>query len=110
MNKRVLLVDDEPDILSSFRRQLRYDFEITTATSGSEGLRLVDAEKPFAVVVSDFQMPVMDGVQFLKRVRSKSAATTRVMLTGQADLQVAMDAVNEGNLFRFLTKPCSKET
>ncbi len=110
MNKRVLLVDDEPDILRSFQRQLRKDFSITTATSGAEGLKLIETEKPFAVVVSDFQMPEMDGIRFLQQFKAKSPDTTRVMLTGQADLNVAMEAVNQGNLFRFLTKPCSKET
>jgi len=110
VNKRVLLVDDEPDILRSFQRQLRKDFSITTATSGAEGLKLIETEKPFAVVVSDFQMPEMDGIRFLQQFKAKSPDTTRVMLTGQADLNVAMEAVNQGNLFRFLTKPCSKET
>jgi response regulator RpfG family c-di-GMP phosphodiesterase len=109
VNKRVLLVDDEPDILRSFQRQLRKDFEIFTASSGAEGLESAKSEQPFAAVVSDFQMPQMDGIQFLSQFKAKSPDTTRVMLTGQADLNVAMEAVNQGNLFRFLTKPCSKE-
>ena len=110
MNKRVLLVDDEPDILRSFQRQLRKDFDITTAGSGAEGLELINTEKPFSVVVSDFQMPEMDGIRFLQQFKANSPDTIRIMLTGQADLDVAMEAVNQGNLFRFLTKPCSKET
>ncbi len=110
MNKRVLLVDDEPEILASFQRQLRKDFEIRTATSGAEGLQLIDKEPVFAVVVSDYQMPEMNGFQFLKEFRRNSPDTARVMLTGQADLQVAITAINDGNLFRFLTKPTDKES
>ena len=65
---------------------------------------------PFAVVVADMRMPGMDGVEFLQHVKEMSPDTVRIMLTGNADMQTAIDAVNKGNIFRFLTKPCPYET
>lgn len=106
MLKRILCVDDEPNILRAFERQFRKQFEIHTAPGPEIGLRDLAACGPFAVVVSDLRMPGMDGVQFLERVRQRSPDTVRVMLTGQADLNAAIAAVNQGNIFQFLTKPC----
>jgi CheY-like chemotaxis protein len=76
---------------------------------GAAGLLLVQHQGPFAVVVSDMKMPGMDGIEFLLKVKSAAPDTIRIMLTGQTDLQTAIDAVNEGSIFRFLSKPCSKE-
>lgn len=109
MNRRILLVDDEPEILDSFKRQLRKKFVIDTATGGLDGLRRVITSEPYAVIVSDYHMPGIDGIQFLASAKQKSPDTVRIMLTGKADLQTAMDAVNEGQIFRFLTKPCPEE-
>lgn len=109
MKEKILLVDDDPNILAGFKRNLRHHFEIATAESGAEGLGMLKEQGPFAVVVSDLRMPQMDGIQFLSLARQVAPDTVRVMLTGYADLQVAMDAINEGNIFRFLTKPCSTE-
>jgi response regulator RpfG family c-di-GMP phosphodiesterase len=111
MSDKILFVDDEPAVLDGFRRLLHKDFSLLTAVGGEEGLKLISAEKtePFAVVVSDMRMPGMDGVQFLSRVRLVSPDTVRIALTGQADMQTAADCVNEGSIFRFLTKPCQKE-
>lgn len=109
MNRKVLFVDDDPNILSAFKRQLRKLFEVETAESGDEGLKLISSRGPFAVVVADMRMPGMDGVQFLSKVKNISPDTIRIMLTGNADLQTAINAVNEGNIFRFLTKPCPGE-
>lgn len=109
MNNKVLLVDDEPSILEAFRRQFRKLYSVDTAESGIEGLEFVSSKGPYAVVVSDMRMPVMDGIQFLKEVKLLNPETIRVMLTGNADLETAMNAVNEGNIFRFLTKPCPPE-
>lgn len=103
---RVLCVDDEPNILSGLTRQLGPHFAVTTAPGGAEGLQVLERQGPFAVVVSDLRMPQMDGIGFLRQVRAAAPETVRVLLTGQADLVAAIAAVNEGAIFRFLTKPC----
>jgi response regulator RpfG family c-di-GMP phosphodiesterase len=104
--EKILFVDDEPNLLEAVKRQFRREFSITTATRGEDGLRILIADGPFAVVVSDLRMPVMDGIQFLTKAREVSPDCVRMMLTGNADLSAAMQAVNEGNIFRFLSKPC----
>ncbi|MBW1711849.1 MAG: response regulator [Deltaproteobacteria bacterium] len=106
MNDRVLLVDDEANVLEGYKRQLRKVFSVETALSGKLGLEAVKTKGPFAVIVSDLRMPGMDGIEFLSRAREAAPDTVRIMLTGFADVQNAVDAVNEGNIFRFLTKPC----
>ncbi|MCP9447514.1 MAG: response regulator [Nitrospira sp.] len=80
-----------------------------TALGAEEGLRTLETKGPFAVVVSDLQMPGMNGIQFLSRVREFSPDTVRILLTGNADLQASIDAINQGQIFRFLAKPCSAE-
>ncbi len=108
--ERVLFVDDEENLLNAIRRQFRKEFNLQTATSGKEALSVIKSEGPFAVVVSDLRMPEMDGIQFLTAVRDKAPDTVRMMLTGNADVTAAMQAVNEGNIFRFMAKPCPTET
>ncbi len=103
---RVLFVDDEPNILEAVRRSIRGPYEIVTALGGEEGLRRVDQDPPFTAVVSDLRMPVVDGMLLLKHVRERSPDTIRILLTGHADTEAAITAVNDGQLFRFLTKPC----
>lgn len=109
MPPKVLFVDDDPNILAAYQRQLRKLYEIDTALAGDRGLEAVAKSGPYAVIVSDLKMPGMNGIQFLSRVRETAPDTVRMMLTGFAELQTAIDAVNEGNIFRFLTKPCSPE-
>jgi serine phosphatase RsbU (regulator of sigma subunit) len=104
---KVLFVDDDPRILAGIRRQLRKQVPIETVDSGSAGLEAVQARGPFAVVVTDYGMPGMNGIEFLTRVRRAAPETVRMLLTGSADLHAAIQAVNQGNIFRFLTKPCS---
>lgn len=106
---KVLCVDDDPNILDGFQRHLRKKFSLDTAIGPDAGLARIATNGPYAVVVSDMQMPGMNGVQFLSRVREKAPESVRMMLTGNADQKTAMDAVNEGCIFRFLTKPCSPE-
>jgi len=103
---KILFVDDEASILAGLKRQLRKKFNISTASSGPEALELVKRDGPFSVVVSDMRMPDMLGTEVLKRLQTLSPDTTRMMLTGNADQKTAMEAVNEGNVFRFFTKPC----
>jgi response regulator RpfG family c-di-GMP phosphodiesterase len=109
MSERILLVDDEPLVLEGLKRQLRKRVDIQTATSGRDGLALVDASEPFAVVVSDMRMPEMNGSQFLEQVRRRCPDTVRMILSGQAEIESTIAAVNLGQIFRFLTKPCSTE-
>jgi len=109
MNEKILAVDDEKNILDAIQRQMRKKFHVETALGPEEGLTAIKQRGPHAVVISDLRMPKMDGIQFLTRVKKLTPDTVRVMLTGNADLENAIQAVNEGNIFRFLTKPCSPE-
>ncbi|MCU7938088.1 MAG: response regulator [gamma proteobacterium symbiont of Bathyaustriella thionipta] len=109
MKEKILFVDDDPNIINAFKRQLRKQFSLESAGSGQDGLKVLTSKGPFAVVVADMQMPEMDGITFLKRVQKESPQSIRLMLTGNADQQTAVDAVNEGEVFRFLTKPCPTE-
>lgn len=106
---RVLLVDDEPAVLEGLELQLRRRYEVHTATGAAEGLRKLAALAPFAVVMTDMRMPGMDGAAFLAQVRAQSPESVRMLLTGHADTASAMAAINEGAVFRFLTKPCATE-
>ncbi len=109
LRPRVLLVDDEPGLLAGMVRSLRSEhFELATANSGAEALELLRNRGPYAVIVSDLKMPCMDGVELLGRTRTVSPDTIRVLFTGAPDLARAIDAVNEGAIFRFMTKPCSR--
>jgi ActR/RegA family two-component response regulator len=106
MLKRILCVDDEVYVLQAFERQFRKQFELVTALGPMVGLKALADDGPFAAVVSDLRMPVMDGIEFLSRARRAAPDTVRIMLTGQADLSTAVAAVNQGNIFQFLMKPC----
>lgn len=106
MNQRVLFVDDEPNVLEGIQRTLRKQVELLTASSGAEALRLIGESGPFAVVISDMRMPAMNGAQFLAKVREQEPDTVRMILSGHADLEATIAAVNEGHIYRFLTKPC----
>jgi len=110
MADKILFVDDEPILLQGYQRLLRKEFAISTAVGGAAALLLIQHEGPFGVVISDMRMPGMDGVEFLAKVRKAAPDTVRIMLTGNADLEVAINCVNEGNIFRFLNKPANKET
>ena len=109
MAEKILLVDDDSNILDGYRRSLSREFLMETAQGGEQALKLVAGNGPYAVVVSDMRMPGMDGIQLLSRIKVQSPDTIRVMLTGNAEIETAINAINEGSIFRFLTKPCSKE-
>ena len=109
MSDRILFVDDDTNILSGFVRNLRTNFKITTEKNARDALSLMRSSEAFAVVVSDFKMPAMDGITFLSMVKDINPDTIRIMLTGYADIDNAINAVNHGNVFRFLTKPVSNE-
>jgi serine phosphatase RsbU (regulator of sigma subunit) len=110
MNDKILLVDDEPKVLAAIKRQLRKKFRFETALSGEEALKVIDEKGPFAVVVSDYKMPGMNGIDFLCKVKTVDPDTVRMMLTGSADMSTAIQAVNEGSIFQFHPKPCPAET
>jgi len=110
MSGKVLFVDDEQLILDAFRRTLRDKFTVFTAASPADGLVAIQTDGPFAVVVSDLKMPRMDGFEFLAKVRALAPDTVCIMLTGFADLEAAVKAVDAGNIFQLLTKPCPTGT
>ncbi len=109
MTKKVLFVDDEPNVLQSIRRSLRKEFDIDTAEGGEEALGKLNANGGYAVIVSDMRMPGMNGVEFLSQAKAQFPDSVRMMLTGNADQQTAVDAVNHGDIFRFMNKPCAPD-
>lgn len=109
MNEKILMVDDDSNLLAACQRNLCTKFKLETALGGAAGLEQLAKNGPYALVLSDMHMPGMDGIAFLARVRDLSPDSVRMMLTGQADLETAVAAVNEGNIFRFLTKPCPSD-
>jgi len=105
---RILFVDDEREVLDGYRRLLHGEFEIETAQGGGQALAALHLYGPYAVVISDMRMPGMNGAEFLAQVRQVAPDTVRMLLTGYNDMNLAIDAVNEGRIFRYLTKPCDK--
>ncbi len=109
MSEKILLVDDDSNILSGYQRTLGREFHIEIAQGGAEALRLATENGPYAVVVSDMRMPGMDGVELLAAIKTQCPDTVRVMLTGNADMETAIHAINKGAIYRFLNKPCGRE-
>jgi response regulator RpfG family c-di-GMP phosphodiesterase len=109
MKNRILFVDDDPNILASFQRSFRKTFEFDTAAGGHEALAFHEKQGPYAVIVCDMRMPGMDGIEVLEEFRRRAPDTVRVMLTGNADQQTAVEAVNRGQIFRFVNKPIAPE-
>jgi len=109
-SQRILFVDDDANLLAAMQRNLRKLFSLDVATGGVEALALIKSSGPYAVIVADMQMPGMDGVELLTKVSEQAPDTVRVMLTGNADQQTAINAVNKGRIFSFLNKPCEPET
>jgi response regulator RpfG family c-di-GMP phosphodiesterase len=106
MTNKVLFVDDEPNVLSAVQRTLRGQFDVETCADPQRAVGLLQSSQPpFAVVVSDMRMPGMNGAEMLAAAKKIAPDTVRVMLTGNADQQTAIDAVNKGEIFRFLNKP-----
>jgi len=103
---RVVCVDDEPQVLSGLSLHLRRRYEVETATSGQAALELLARQPRAAVVISDMRMPGMNGAEFLAKASTAFPHTTRILLTGHAEADAAIAAVNKGAVFRFLVKPC----
>ena len=110
MRTKVLLVDDDEMLLAGLKRQLRNKFKIETAISGEDAVKMVEENGPYAVVVSDYMMPGMNGIELLRQVKVSDPDTIRMMLTGSADMSTAIKAVNEGSIYKFHPKPCPAET
>ncbi len=107
-NDKILFVDDEEKILSGIQRQQGDDFNISVALGAKAALEIVEEEGPFAVVVSDMRMPDVNGIELLARIRKLTPNSVRMILTGFAELSSTIEAVNEGHIFRFLSKPCDE--
>ena len=105
----VLCVDDEQAVLDGISRNLRNRYRITTATSGADALELLASSGPFAVILSDMRMPGMSGAELLSKAHKLAPDTVRMLLTGHSDLKSTISAVNDGHIFRYLTKPCGRE-
>jgi len=106
---KILCVDDEPNILSALRRMFMLSgFDIEEASSGAEAIKKLE-EKEFHLVLSDMQMPGMNGAELLAQVKERWPKVMRLMLTGTADLKAAISAINEGEIYRYLTKPWNDE-
>jgi response regulator RpfG family c-di-GMP phosphodiesterase len=106
---RLLLVDDEPNVIEGLSRRLRREYEIFSAGDGMQALRLLEQEGEMHIIVSDMRMPHMNGAELLSECRKWYPDMVRILLTGQADVESAISAVNEGQIFRFLSKPCPAE-
>ena len=104
---RVLCVDDEPNVLDGLSLTLRRGYEVVVAGGGDAGLEVLARDSSIAAIISDMRMPGMDGATFLSKARDVLPDATRVLLTGQAELSAAIASINEGRIFRFLTKPCA---
>jgi response regulator RpfG family c-di-GMP phosphodiesterase len=112
MNKSILLVDDEIKVLNSLSRLLseeNFD-DVKIAHNAREALEIIKNTPDLALIVSDYRMPGMNGIEFLEKVAKDTPDITRILLTGAADFSMALDSINKGQIFRFLLKPCSSET
>lgn len=104
-NERILCVDDQSEIIDLLDRHLSDSYDCMFVNSGAEALKVIDQHGPFAAVVADYSMPNMDGITLLGEIRQRSRDTVPIMLTAYGDIDVAIAALHQGNIFRFLRKP-----
>src|SRR6478609_6529091 len=106
MSISILCVDDDPNVLEGYRRLFGRRYDVYLACGPLQGLEKLELGPRYSVIISDKHMPDMDGVEFLNRASRSFPHSVRVMLTGDGDQQTVVDAVNRGNIQRFLVKPC----
>ena len=105
----ILIVDDEKYVLRSLQRSLIDEgYNVLTAPNGVDGLKVLEKEK-VALVIADFRMPMMDGIEFLQKVKERWQETIRIMLTAYSDISVVVQAINKGEVYRFISKPWKSE-
>jgi response regulator RpfG family c-di-GMP phosphodiesterase len=109
ISQKILFVDDEVLLLEGIKRQLRRELDVNIAEGPMAALTILAEQGPFAVVVSDYNMPEIDGIAFLNEVYTRYPKTVLVMLTGRAELDIAVNALHNAHISRFLNKPCPKE-
>ncbi len=109
MTDKILFVDDEPAVLEGYKRILYPEFKVDIVDGAATAFAAIEENGPYSVVISDMRMPVMNGAEFLNKMRENTPDTVRLLLTGYTDIGSAIDAINRGNIFRFLTKPCEPE-
>ena len=107
--RKVLVVDDEPEVLRSVHDLLRIDYEVVTCQRAAEALDHLKAATDVAVILSDQRMPGMSGVELLQQAQSIRPETTRLLFTAYADIHAVIDAINQGHVFRYITKPWEAE-
>lgn len=100
----ILIVDDEPDVLFSLKGLLRHDFELHTAESGEEALQIL-SDHDIHVIMTDQRMPGMTGVELMKQAKTQYPGAIRIVFTGFADIKAVVEAINNGGLYRYITKP-----
>lgn len=109
MSAKILFVDDDPNILASFRRRLGRRYFVTAAVSGEQAMDVLGSQGPFAVVICDERMRRVSGIDVLKAIRDASPQTVRIMLTANAERATELRAKKEADVFRYFTKPCRTE-
>lgn len=102
---KVLFVDDEVHNLHSFKATFRRDFKVFTAESGPEGLRIFKEQEDINIILTDQRMPEMTGIEFLVEVQKIDPEPMRLLITGYSDINAVIDAINKGQVFRYLNKP-----
>lgn len=106
MAKKILFVDDDQSLLNTMERNLAFEFEVATADGCEAALAVVDEQGPFSVAVVDMQMPQTNGIQTIAKLRERMPEAVFIMLTGNQDVGTAVQAINDGHVFRFISKPC----
>lgn len=106
-SEKILFIDDDINLLESMKRRFRKDYHIILASNGNDAIEAVKREGPFAVIVCDYSMPGLNGVEILKMIRSIAPESTRIMMTGKGEAEVIVSAINDGRVFSYLQKPCS---